>query len=65
MTIFMGKADEDELAKMKINLEIFRQVTFSKDFVLKCRPLIKYNANNKGLFEKELLKANFEDALKV
>ena len=50
---------------MKINLEIFRQVTFSKDFVLKCRPLIKYNANNKGLFEKELLKGNFEEALKL
>jgi hypothetical protein len=33
--------------------------------MLKCRPLTKYNPNNKTLFEKELIKQNFEQSLKA
>lgn len=50
---------------MKMNLEIFRQITFSNQFITKCRPLIKYNPNTRNFFEKELVKNNFEESLKL
>lgn len=63
MNIVISKVDEDELIKMKMNLQIFRQITFSKQFISKCRGLIRYNVNNKNMFDKQLIKINFQQLL--
>lgn len=43
------------MVKMKMSLEVLRQLTYSKEFTSKCRGLIKYttgNGNSKSMFEK-------------